>query len=92
MAKVASFYQIDKDETHILKELAENGPVAVGVNGRYLQFYEGGIHNPEDCTEAINHAVLLVGYGVSDENVPYWIVKNTWGKVFFIIINIKVMG
>jgi hypothetical protein len=36
LAKVTSFYQIAKDETHILKELADHGPIAVGINGRYL--------------------------------------------------------
>ena len=49
--------------------------------------YESGIHDPQDCDDKINHALLLVGYGESVEGVPYWLVKNTWGKViiFFII-------
>jgi len=58
-----------------------------------LQFYTNGIHNPTDCSNDINHAVLIVGYG-EDDGVLYWIVKNQWGpswgeKGFFRIIRNK---
>ena len=35
--------------------------------------------------EAVNHAVLVVGYGVeraAGENVSYWITQNAWGKAW----------
>lgn len=36
-----------------------------------------GIYYDSECdSENINHAVLLVGYGVSARKKPYWIVKN----------------
>lgn len=47
----------------------------MGVNARYLQFYKSGIHDNPKCNSDINHAVLLVGYGV-ENNQPYWILKN----------------
>lgn len=36
-----------------------------------------GIYYDSQCdSENINHAVLLVGYGLSGRKKPYWIVKN----------------
>ena len=38
-----------------------------------------GVYYDANCNqEDINHAVLLVGYGVSNKGKQYWIVKNRW--------------
>ncbi|KRY52559.1 Dipeptidyl peptidase 1 [Trichinella britovi] len=73
--------------------LVNSGPLAVGIEAfDDLIHYRGGIYhhtkihddsnfptkwNPFELT---NHAVLIVGYGVDKKsNIPYWIVKNSWG-------------
>lgn len=40
----------------------------------------GSISHPLTCDPtAIDHAVLIVAYGVEND-VPYWVIKNSWGE------------
>ena len=46
-------------------------------------FHSGGIYTDKSCNVAgsygaINHAVVLVGYG-TENGLDYWIVRNSWG-------------
>jgi len=58
--------------------LLTQGPISVGIDGGTsgFQFYTSGIFSGA-CTEN-DHAVILVGYGVSG-TTQYWIVRNHWG-------------
>ncbi|KAA0191281.1 Viral cathepsin, partial [Fasciolopsis buskii] len=83
-AKIDDWAQLPKDEKKLAAWLVENGTITVGINANFLQFYMSGISHPPHflCSdEGLDHAVLLVGYGVSSFlRRPYWIVKNSWGS------------
>lgn len=65
---------------NLLKAVAMQ-PVSVGIDAlnRNLQHYKGGIFNGA-CDQRPNHAVLVVGYGTSEDGKDYWIIKNSWGS------------
>lgn len=86
-ATVVKSIGIDEDEEVIKAALVKYGPLSVALNATLLQMYFGGIveaRPPFTCNpETLNHAVLLVGYGVQQtSNKKYWIVKNSWGKLW----------
>ncbi|KAK4808130.1 hypothetical protein QYF61_025471 [Mycteria americana] len=44
-----------------------------------------GIFSSIFCSQRVNHGMLAVGYGTSQEygrNVSYWILKNSWSEVW----------
>ena len=61
------------------------GPVAIAVAANW-GMYEKGVFSPETTTGAdatVNHAVVLVGYGVDEvTGEKYYKVRNSWGPGF----------
>eukprot|EP00968_Pinguiococcus_pyrenoidosus_P010669 scaffold846_cov252-Pinguiococcus_pyrenoidosus.AAC.32 len=46
------------------------------------QQYDSGVYSSDICqsgAQDVNHAVLAVGYDTTDDGMPYWIIKNSWG-------------
>lgn len=70
------------DENGILSEI-QKGPVSVAIEAdqAIFQFYSGGVLDDISCGNNIDHAVLIVGYGIDQSsNKPYYIIKNSWGS------------
>lgn len=86
--RVKGAVDLPKNETAIAQYLVQNGPIAVALNANAMQFYRGGVSKPFKilCSpKNLDHGVLLVGYGVAEyprfnKVLPYWIIKNSWGK------------
>ncbi|EFP00741.1 hypothetical protein CRE_21120 [Caenorhabditis remanei] len=78
-------YQFDPEyaEEDIMENLYYNHiPSAAYFRvGEKFEWYNSGVLQTEDCyqmTPAEWHSVAIVGYGTSENNVPYWIVRNSW--------------
>ncbi|KAL7065575.1 hypothetical protein AAHC03_04667 [Spirometra sp. Aus1] len=70
-------------ETSLTCVLKERGPIVIGLDasGRGLQHYHTGLFTDLDCdAEYLNHAVVLVGYGVDAAGRRYWIAQNSWSR------------
>ncbi|KAM3873507.1 cathepsin S, ortholog2, tandem duplicate 1 [Diretmus argenteus] len=71
------------DERALAVALFKAGPVAVGIDATLptFQLYQKGVYYDRNCNkDDINHAVLAVGFGVTNKGKKYWIVKNSWSE------------
>ncbi|XP_053159367.1 procathepsin L-like [Hemicordylus capensis] len=72
-------------EVALEQAVATVGPVSVAVDARSSEFhfYKSGILASRSCSHWVNHAMLAVGYGTSQDNgknMDYWILKNSWSE------------
>jgi len=70
-------YSCDEDTMKTL--VYEYGSVLTGIyasDSAFSNYAEGVFDGCSSDDE--NHAVLVVGYGTSDEGDDYWLVKNSW--------------
>jgi len=64
-----------------MNAVAKNGPVGLALAAGNWALYEKGVFEHAD-TE-VNHAVVLVGYGVDKKTKEkYWKIRNSWGLNF----------
>jgi C1A family cysteine protease len=73
------------DENQMAAVLVAKGPLSIAMDASPLMDYSSGILNPgpDDCqTQQLDHALLIVGYGVDSSAGPFWIVKNSWSTTW----------
>merc|ERR1712216_184152 len=71
---------ISQDEDQIAAALMKYGPLAIGINAQWMQFYNGGISNPPFCDPSeLDHGVAIVGFG-EESGTKYWVIRNSWGS------------
>lgn len=67
-------------EAELLKAVASIGPIAVAIHvSDSFTYYHSGVYYDQFCDrQALNHGVLVVGYGTDSKGGDYWLVKNSW--------------
>ena len=80
IAKFSSCSNVKQNDQISLKVAVSRQPVSVAIEAdtRYFQSYSTGVLTSIDCGTELDHGVLIVGYG-EENNIPYWLVKNSWG-------------
>jgi C1A family cysteine protease len=66
-------------ESLLATALVKNGPISILLNADGMEYYLYGIADAVDECDSnyLDHAVVLVGFGIED-GVSYWIIKNSW--------------
>lgn len=81
---IKSYVSLSPCSEKSLKEsLAKYGPIAIAVDASLptFQSYKAGVYFDPKCSLNVNHAVLLVGYGVDKKlREKFWLVKNSYGE------------
>jgi len=61
-------------------EIYARGPVACGVDATpEFELYTGGVFEQHQLAPLINHEISVVGWGITDDGVSYWVGRNSWG-------------
>jgi C1A family cysteine protease len=88
VSTITGFVDVPTDPTNPNNETALMaavmiGPVSIAIEADQpvFQLYTGGVITSASCGTALDHGVLIVGFGTdSATNVDYWLVKNSWGN------------
>lgn len=83
VATVKSCRDVTPNNQQDLKSAVSMNPVSIAIEAdtRVFQFYSGGVLSDDACGTNLDHGVLIVGFG-EENNVPYWLVKNSWGDTW----------
>merc|ERR1719235_2987060 len=76
---VGGYVSVPSNNLQALMYAVSQGPVVVAVDASPWSFYGAGIFNSCKRDATLNHAVLLVGYGM-DGAKGYWLIRNSWGS------------
>ncbi|XP_064031409.1 procathepsin L-like isoform X2 [Pogoniulus pusillus] len=85
-ANCSAIWQVAQGSEAALEQaVATVGPVSVAVDASsfHFHFYKSGIFSSRFCSQEVNHGMLAVGYGRSQQpghNASFWILKNSWSE------------
>lgn len=80
-ATVTEYGTVSGEEA-MMNEIMERGPIGCGVNAVPILNYTGGVftHDMQPLFNSVDHEVAVVGWGVDENGVKYWDMRNSWGE------------
>ncbi|PRQ31275.1 putative fruit bromelain [Rosa chinensis] len=80
--QITGYERVPSRSENDLQKAVAMQPVSVGItaNGQDFQMYRSGVFSG-NCGTGIDHAVTAIGYGTTEDGTPYWLMKNSWGRV-----------
>jgi cathepsin L len=82
-ARFKNLTRIGQGDTRgLLNAVLTIGPISVAIDAEEdFQFYSYGIFTSTTCsTTMLDHAVTVVGYGITSNGSSYYIIKNSWNN------------
>ena len=80
--KIKGCYNVPQGNYMSLKSALHKNAITIGIDAssKHFQLYKSGVIDETiECSNEINHGVLLVGYGV-ENGIKYWLIKNSWSN------------
>ena len=84
VAKVTGEVNVQSGNETALEVAVLIQPVLVAVDASHpsFQVYVSGVYSEPSCSsKELDHTLLLVGYGTTQDGVDYWICQNSWGEL-----------
>ncbi len=79
--RVAEYALLPENSVDAMKnEIYARGPISCAVNAGPLEDFSGTGVLMSDDKGSTNHVISIVGWGVTNDNIPYWVVRNSWGE------------
>jgi len=80
MTTGAGYINVAANNKDAMKAALAITPLSISICAlkRGFSAYASGIYNDAHCGTQLDHAVMVVGWGV-DSGVEYWTVRNSWG-------------
>eukprot|EP01041_Mallomonas_annulata_P001087 gene1087-2118_t len=75
-----NYTEVRYNEEWMKRYVLMNGPLAIAINGRFLDSYQGGVLSYCGPPGSVTHGVQLVGINLKNPEEPYWIIRNSWGS------------
>jgi len=84
---IDAFKDVPPNAEKELEKAVTMQPVSVAIEADHqsFQLYKGGVFSAKDCGTALDHGVLVVGYGFDSKSKGhkhFWKIKNSWGPAW----------